>query len=176
MKKVINANTATSFKDFLDKSTNLITIFGILNALFIYSTTISDKDILPFLAPTFYLLSMLVWLELILFALECNDGSLKYKAFYYLIATIEIGLGYYFIRQFKLLLVELASLGLFFLCILLYGYLMIVILKPIIRRLTDKQFKIYQFIMIILATILGGITMMFINPLIHPWIEMIVTK
>ena len=31
------------FKDFLDKTTNLITLFGVFNALFIYSTTIDSE-------------------------------------------------------------------------------------------------------------------------------------
>ncbi|WP_414524170.1 hypothetical protein, partial [Umezakia ovalisporum] len=62
-----------SFKDFLDKTTNLVTLFGVFNALFIFSTTLDTEGPAEFLLSTFLLLSIFVWLELILFTLASSD-------------------------------------------------------------------------------------------------------
>jgi hypothetical protein len=99
------------FKDFLDKSTNLITVFGVLNALFIYSVTIDDTVFKSFLLPSFFILSLLCWLEIILFTIRSDNGSIKYDIFYFLSCSIQLGLIWYFIIKFAPLIVLVGLLG-----------------------------------------------------------------
>jgi hypothetical protein len=69
-----NKNIGIPFKDFLDQSTNLITIFGVLNALSLYSMSLKNESaqVASFLLPAFFLLGLFVWFELILFAVRSN--------------------------------------------------------------------------------------------------------
>lgn len=88
------------FKDFLDKCTNLITLCGIFNALFIYALTIKDSDLDQFLIPSFLILSIFTWYELILFTLKSSDESTKYQIFSFLLLSIQIGLVLLFFKKF----------------------------------------------------------------------------
>jgi len=42
------------FKEFLDKTTNLVTLFGVFNALFIYSISLDNEGSAEFLVPSFF--------------------------------------------------------------------------------------------------------------------------
>jgi hypothetical protein len=147
-------STETPFKIFLDKSTNLITIFGVFNALFIYSSSIANTEIKSFLLPSFFLLSMFVWLELIIFALRSSDGGNKYHLFYFLLCLVEIGLVYYFFILFKDLLIVLGAMGIFWGVI--YGIVMLFIwmLAKYLARLKEKNREKGIFIVILTSMII----------------------
>lgn len=163
-----------SFKDYLDKSTNLVTLFGVFNALFIYSATLDSKDAAEFMLPSFFILSMFVWLELILFTLSSNDGSKKYEFFLFLLCTIEFGLAYYFIVKFSGLLILLALFGIFF--IFFFLFMRLLTWLSLTRFVNTKKFKrkSYLFILMITSILLSGVTMKILFPLVQPVLEKLV--
>lgn len=107
------------FREFLDKSTNLLTIFGIFNALSVYAATIDEQPTFVLVAPVFIVLSIIVWWQVIMLSIDSNNGSKIYEAFILLIGMAQIGLVGYFIITYALLLLLLGALAIFFLCILL---------------------------------------------------------
>lgn len=151
--------TETSFKIFLDKSTNLITVFGVFNALFIYSSTIADNEIKSFLLPSFFLLSMFVWLELIIFALRSSDGSGKYHLFYFLLCLVEIGLVYYFFLLFKELLIFLGVMSIGGLLFYFAARLFVWMLAPYLARLKEKVREKVIFFVILFSIIITGVAL-----------------
>ncbi len=159
------------FKEFLDKSTNLITIFGVLNALLIYSSTINNKNIVQFLLPAFFALSLLVWFELILFAIDSNNGSKKYELFYFLACSIELGFLWYFVLIFKTLLSLLAFYGLFIL--LLYGIfkILLLILTKWLINYKSKTRRNLLALMLIISSIISGLILLFLLNLFEPWLK-----
>lgn len=92
-----------AFREFLDKSTNLITIFGVLNALVIYSSTHSIANASKVLPPCFFILSTWVWLEIIGLAVSSYNNSIKYIFFFLLAILIQIGLVILFVDLYKVL-------------------------------------------------------------------------
>lgn len=149
-------NTEIKFKDFLDKTTNLITLFGVFNALFIYSTTIKDQSVTDFLLPSFFGLSLFVWFELILFTLQSSNGSRKYLIFFGLICAVEIGLIWLFALLFSSLLILLLFQGIFFLIIYLFCNIIFKLTSPFLLKTNDKQYKNIAFILIFLSIIFSG--------------------
>ena len=91
-----------------------MTIFAILNALFIYSATIDDTNVKLFLLPSFFLLSLLIWFEIILFTLDSSDNSFRYEIFYFLSALVELGLIWYFVVNFYYILIAVGIVGAIF--------------------------------------------------------------
>lgn len=152
-------SSETPFKIFLDKSTNLITIFGVFNALFIYSSSITDTEIKSFLLPSFFLLSMFVWLELIIFALRSSDGGNKYHLFYFLLCFVEIGLVYYFFILFKDLLIVIGAIGIFFGVIYGLAMLFIWMLAKYLVRLKEKNREKGIFLVILTSMIITGVAL-----------------
>ncbi len=151
-------SSETPFKIFLDKSTNLITIFGIFNALFIYSSSIENTDIKSILLPSFFLLSMFVWLELIIFALHSSDRGNKYHLFYFLLCIVEIGLVYYFIILFKDLLIDIGITGGFLGIIFGVAMLFIWMLAKYLARLKEKNREKSIFLVILISMIITTAT------------------
>ena len=154
------------FKQFLDESSNLITIFGVFNALFIYSSQI-DKDISQFLLPTFLFLSLFIWYELILFAINSNNGTFKYELFYILTTTIQIGLIWFFVISFKLLLLYLLIPTIYFILIFIVSF----ILYYISKRLLKKRKKITSFIIVFLSIFISAGLLITTMNYIKPYIE-----
>lgn len=173
MKKLIN-NEGIPFKDFLNQSTNLITIFGVFNALFIYSTSVADKEISSFLLIPFFILSLLVWFELISFAFNSNDGSKKYELFYFLSCSIQIGLIWFFISEFKLFLSMIGVYGLLMAYVFLIILFFVWVFKKILRRLSDKKFKYVWFILVISSILLAGLLMELSTPIIKSVLEKVI--
>jgi hypothetical protein len=164
------------FKEFLDKTTNLVTLFGVFNALFIYSTTLDSEGAAEFLLPSFFVLSIFVWLELILFTLSSNDGAKKYELFFFLLCSVEMGLIWYFVVKFAGLLILLAFFGIFFLLVFAWTQLLTrIFIKPLERTKENKR-KNLIFLMIIVAILLSGIILKLTAPLLRPLIEKMVPE
>ena len=149
-------NKGIPFRDFLDKTTNLITLFGMFNALFIYSSTIEINIVTDFLLPSFFLLSMLVWLELILLTLSSSDGSFRYKIFYFLFCSVEIGLTYYFIIKFSDLLIQIGIIGILLLVVITLAYILLFFFTKQLERSNKKQKEIYIYIALIFSVVLSS--------------------
>lgn len=164
------------FKDFLDKTTNLITVFGIFNALFIYATTIEDSGAAEFLLPTFFLLSILVWIELVLFTVKSNDGSAKYYLFYILISTIGVGLIWFFVKKFAGLIALLIFIGIFFLFIFLFTKIITWTFIKFLAKRKEKNRDNYIYGIIMVSIILAGLTIKLSSPLIKPAINKIIPE
>lgn len=90
-----------SFRDFLDKSTNLLTIFGVLNALIIYSDSIVKTQIKEFIIIPLFVLSFFVLYELFVFSAITSKEEMKFTIFSFCIASIEIGMVLLFLDSFK---------------------------------------------------------------------------
>ena len=157
-------NKGIPFKEFLDKSTNLITIFGIFNALFIYATTITLKTAASFLLPTLFFLSLFVWFELILFALDSSNGSKKYEIFYFCCCTIELGLVVYFSVAFSPLLVMLGIFVLFLVLAYLIMHLLIWLYPKKILILFKKKRKVLTLITVFISFIIAVIIIKLLAP------------
>lgn len=164
------------FKDFLDKTTNLVTLFGVFNALFIYSTTLESKGAAEFLLPSFFILSIFVWLELILFTLASDDGTRKYELFFFLLCSVEIGLVWYFVVKFGGLLILLAFFGIFFLIVfLLTNVLTKIFLRPL-SKTKDKKRKNLIFVLILVSILLSGLILKLSDPLLGPILKKIIPE
>ena len=164
------------FKDFLDRTTNLVTLFGVFNALFIYSTTLKGEGAAEFLLPTFFILSILVWLELILFTLNSNDGTWRYELFFFLLCSVEIGLVWYFVGEFAGLLILLVFFGIFFLLVFLLTKVLTKIFLPTLSKLKDKKQESSIFVLILIAIVLSGLILKLTTPSLRPIIQMIVPE
>lgn len=68
-----------SFKQVVDKCTNLLTVIGIFNAISIYSATIPSSAISKLLSVIFLLLSILMLHEVLLFAIRIPNSSFANK-------------------------------------------------------------------------------------------------
>lgn len=159
-------NKGILFRDFLDKTTNLITLFGVFNALFIYSSTIEISVVTDFLLPSFFLLSMLVWLELILLTLSSSDGSFRYIIFYFLFCSVEIGLTYYFIIKFSDLLIQIGIVGILLVVIAL-AYILLKFFTKRLERSNEKQKEIYIYIALIFSVVLSSFLIKWILYLVN---------
>jgi hypothetical protein len=156
------------FRDFLDKSTNLTTIFGIFNALLMFSASLDNVDAAGFLTPSFLALSIFVWYELILFALHSNDGSRKYEIYYVLLCSIEIGLLWYFICAFAPLLAFFLLFGIFFLLTYIFTILLTKLLAKTIIKLKLVKVERVSFVIILTSVILSGLVIKISTPLTKP--------
>lgn len=148
---------AIPFKDFLEKSVSLITIFGIFNALFIYSNTIENQGASDFLLPTFYLLSLVVWFEIIISAVDSSNGNWRYELFYFLSCSIFIGLTWYFMSIFSPLLITLLIYGSFLLLIYLIARTFVFFLPKLIKKTSPKVSQYVHFFSIFCAIIIAAL-------------------
>jgi hypothetical protein len=173
-------NNKLPFKDFLDKSTNLITIFGVLNALFVYTTTIDNETAQAFLLPSFFVLSLLVWLEIIKFGLKSGDNSVDYTLFYFLACSIEIGLIIYFVSIFSSLVVLVGALAIIFLLTFLFVNIITRIFTMLVKKSSKliklfggnrKAFENLAYVFIIIAFIASILVFKAILHFANPWIE-----
>lgn len=149
---------SSSFREFIEKSTNLMTVFAILNALFIYSTTIDDTNVKLFLVPSFFLLSLLIWFEIILFTLDNSDNSFRYQTFYFLSAIVELGLIWYFVVKFYFILIAVGFVGAFFgLAYILILLLIWLLPKWILRLIKNEKInkKTVTSIVVLLAIVIS---------------------
>lgn len=159
------------FKDFLDKCTNLVTLFGVFNALLIYSFSIKDSDTDEFLIPTFLILSIFVWYELILFTLKSSDGSRKFLIFFGLICWVQLGLIVLFIKQFASLLISLIFpliiYGLIYIFVMLFFWLFFeCIPKKRLQKLGEKRLNNAVYVMIFISIIITFLVLYTLAPYI----------
>lgn len=153
MNEMLNKSSdSMSFREFLNKSTGLFTVFGIFNALLIYSDSLRFDDAKQFLVPTFYLLSILVWVEIIVYSLDSSNKSFQYKLFYVLACAVLIGLTWYFMATFGSILIGLgiaiAPLAIFY----ILARFSIILLTPYLKKKIKKNW-IILFIEIFIAII-----------------------
>lgn len=159
------------FKEFLDKSTNLITIFGVLNALIIYSATLDNKSAQSFLLPSLFLLSLLTWFELILFALRSSNESIKYEIFYFLACTVQLGLVWYFVTAFSglvlLVVIFMVWMGLTF----LVGQGLVRLFASLMVTRSQQIRKLFVLLIFITSLIISGLLIRICLPLLKPLID-----
>lgn len=129
------------FKEFLDKSTNLLTVFGVLNALVIYSSDVVNSDLGIVLSLCFFTLSLLVWFEIFWLAIDSNNGSPKYQIFEAIAMLIQVMLIWYFVTEFKAFVTIVCLFGLLLLMIYVIGQLLLRLVGRLIlkQRFISKQ-------------------------------------
>lgn len=158
-----------SFKQFLDESTNLLTIFGILNAVFVFSTTISNNHITEFLLAPLSLLSIVVLIVLIDFTLKSADGTRKYEFFYYLLCMIGLGMVMFFVSEFYSQIFGILSL--FLIIFYFYGVfrLLIFLVTKIIPPKGIKKLNSHVLLItfLILTIIIGVLFFKLFSPVIN---------
>jgi len=156
------------FKEFLDKCTNLISLFGVFNALLIYSFSIRDSDLDQFLIPAFLVLSIFVWYELMLFTWKSSDGSRKYHLFWCLISMVQIGLILIFIKKCASLIVfliyGLIFFGLIYIISMFLHWLFFKLVSvKYLQKMEDKKIEKIVYINIVIALIFTGIILKIIS-------------
>jgi len=164
------------FREYLDKSANLITIFGVFNALSIYSTTIENKNVTGYLLPSFFLLSLVVWYELLSFAHESDDGSRKYSIYTYLLFIIEIHLTIFFIYKFTSLALLITTIVLLGVYIYLCGRFLSFILSKWLEKQSDKVDKIMSYVIIVLSLVFAFFILKLTSPYVQSFIKDYVAK
>ncbi len=163
------------FKEFLDKSTSLFTLFGIFNALLIYTTSINDEIIALFLIIPFFLLTILICYEIIIFAFKSDNNSRKYDFFIHVIIVIEFVLIWYFIRMFIGLIVGLAFVGIIFLVPLLITFLFLKVFRKQLLRVGENKFTFIKISVFFVIFIINVIVLEITNSKYKPFIEKIVS-
>ena len=134
----------------LIKNTPLYTLFGIFNALLIYSTTIDQESVKEFLVPGFFLLSVLVWIVIFVSALKDSYKSKFNQVIYYLLAIVLLGLVIFFIKQFPELILSSLVIAIMLLPLYLIGRLMRYVIRPLSKWIKSKNI---MSILILLPTI-----------------------
>jgi hypothetical protein len=171
-------STKKSFKDYLDSITNLLTVFGIFNALFIFSTTVEDNTAATFLLPTFFLLSIFIWYELIIYTLKFVDNSKKIEYFFFLMSFIGIGMVWYFIIKFKPIVMFLSIQFSLYLLIVIFAFLFFKITSLLLRKkLTlenDGRNTKLKVLLFFISLIISGIILNYNIKHIVPLLEKII--
>jgi len=144
-----------TFREYINRSTNLLTVVGILNAIIIFSnsyeTGSSQKivDILRlFIAPPCFLITFLVVCEIIRFAFESATIEEKYKFIFFvgLMVNFEIGFIFIYLSKYALL-----SIGLIFSSIFI---LLFSLFLKISRKIFKKIKYIYAYIICFIVTLI----------------------
>jgi len=118
---------AITFRTHLEDNVNLLTIFGILNALIIFSQ--QGKDVDPYKLDLFnngmqlvsismYVLSILVLIELINNSIVSDNKSRKFQTFHLCMLLTTLGIGLIFLDKYFDLLM---GLGLAFMILIVAG-------------------------------------------------------
>lgn len=112
-----------TFKQHLNDCTNLLTIFGILNAVILFAAQkqarASEKfdfnfDGMQMISISMYLFSILVLMELIWSTLMADIRSSKVQAMYFLLCSTTVGMGMIFTGQYLSLLLGIGAMCCFF--------------------------------------------------------------
>lgn len=160
-----NDNEKKSFKEYLDSITNLLTVFGIFNALFIFSGTVEDDTAASFLLPTFFVLSMFIWYELIVYSLKYIDTSKKFEFFSLFLGFIGIGMVWYFIVKFKPLIMLLSVQFSLYLLVGILAYILFKVTSLIFKRKlslrNDGKNRTIKFSIFLISLIISGVILKF---------------
>jgi hypothetical protein len=152
-----NKNEKT-FKQCLDESTNLLTCFGVFNALTIYTGGIGD-DITNYIAMIFLLLSVLVLHEIHDFSTRSNNGSHKFKFYTDALALAEMLIIVYIVLKFPELRVYVVLFGLLALYYFSFYKLCLWILKRNGKfKINEKVVRNWKYICFLCAIILLVLT------------------
>jgi hypothetical protein len=156
------------FRDFVNKSTNLITVFGIFNALFIFSTTFEKTMAYQFLGIAFFALSVYVWIEIILMAIDCSDTSWRYELFSMFAISITIGLFVLFYHLFKLQIILLTAAAVFFILFFILTHYTIKLSIKRLAKVKETRRKSVIFLIMLASMFLTVIILKIGKPLIKP--------
>lgn len=177
----------SKFKTFIDKNTNILTMFAIFNALAVYASSIEeDGFIRQWLTAAFWLLSLLLFFELIISTWKTirqnkenseeekftRSDIFKFSIFYILASNIEIFLIAYFVVLFPqfTLFVVVMSIGIAIL--VLYVWLLVIIQdqrKKVAKSKNWSELKSYHIRKVITLgiVILIALTLILYNYLLN---------
>ena len=160
-----------SFKQHLDETTGLLTIFGILNAITIFAAQFHTNEIVKptevslnveganLISISMYLLSLLVLWEIIYYTVDRAEQGFKFTVFYILLGSTTMGVGVLFVSQYVGVVYSLAFLGAYGGLIALFGFLTVKLITLLITRRTAPWFKkhaqLISFLSILIALILA---------------------
>jgi len=135
-----------TFRQHLESHINLLTIFGILNAVLIFASQAKDvvlekldllNDGMQFVNLAMYALSILVLVEIIKSTLEVAGRSWQFHAYYFCLCFTTLGIGLMFIVKYHPLMLGI----LFFLAYLGCTYLLGLGFITIIVRLPGRMLR-----------------------------------
>lgn len=164
-----------SFKQLLDESTNLLSIFGILNAIILFATQKQEPsgevldlfgEGMQFISISMYLFSILVLIELIQHIFSSNIDSWKVQMYYFLLCTTTLGMGGLFLYHYWPLIAGVGMMFLFMLFVAVIFLCLRWILSKfsfINRRLDNLAPKNITGVMMIVAIIIGGLVVKLIK-------------
>lgn len=159
--------SSISFRSHIEANTNLLTIFGILNALIIYASqgkTVDNTKLdlfnngMQFISIGTYVLSIMVMIEILQNTLIIEDKNWKFSAFYLCIGSCTIGIGFVFLSNFGELIV---TLGIAFAYLTTAAVITAILsvskllLPKVVREYFDDRKKIVQFIELSLGLIIA---------------------
>lgn len=163
------------FREFLNKATNLITVFGIFNALFIFSTSFQRTNAYQLLGIAFFILSVYLWVEIILMAMECSDTTWRYEIFIMFSVGIAVGLVILFYELFKMQVILITIAGLFFILVFPMIHFAIKLSSKRIAKMNETKRKWTFLILIIVAMCTAILILKITSPVLKPvfqkWLE-----
>jgi hypothetical protein len=166
------------FREFLEKSVNLLTVFGILNALFIFSLTFKNSGAYQFLGVAFFIMSILVWIEIILSIFEATDDTWRYTLLYFLFCSVGVGLVWLFIELFRVYVAAGLFFALIFLIIAAINVPAIWIGRKLTAKMKEKRRRNILTIVLLISILLTGVffslTGKYVRPVITPIFEKVV--
>jgi len=163
----LKALKGVPFTKFLNESVNLLTAFGILNGLILFSFEISGF-LSTILAIPLFVISILIWFEVLKMCRRSDDQSISYMIFWYSAIAIQFGLIVYFITLFRTFSTFMLLLG----C--MYGSMAgtIEILFRIIQKRTgkprDQLYGHFPLIIMIAVLVMAFVGKYIVGPLISP--------
>jgi hypothetical protein len=159
------------FPEFINKATNLITVFGIFNALFIFSTSFEKTQAYQFLGIAFFVLSVYVWIEIISMAMKFSDTTWRYELFIMFAVSITIGLVVLFYELFKLQILVVAAAGLYFIILFIIGTLVMKVSMKKLAKMKGNKRQIITLLLIIASITITFIILKILSPSLKPLFE-----
>lgn len=167
----------TTFKKHLEDNVNLLTIFGIFNALILF--TGQGKEIDPhkldlfnngmqFISISMYVLSILVLIELINNTIDTDNKSWKFKTFEICLLSTTAGIGFIFLDKYFDLLI---GFGFVFATLIIAGIiagilgLIKYVLPKRLLKVLEKQKQTVAFIQILSGIIITYLLIKSLPPL-----------
>jgi hypothetical protein len=175
-----------TFKEFIDKTVNLLTVFAIFNGLTIYSASIGVKSLSVYLSMMFLGLSILIWFELLSYTISFNQDNYKFHIFNLTTLLIEFALIGYFLYTYAGFVYLICVFGIFLALLLLFRWVttgiaanlfILLFRKDLKKKPETKETKLrwFTFIWIIIlmapSTFLARYTVVKSYPYIGPFIE-----
>jgi hypothetical protein len=166
-----NIKIGIPFMDFLNQCTNLLTIFAIFNALIAYALTLKPgaSGASYNLALAFYGMSLLVWIQIIIFAFRSNDKTFYYLVFFVFAFTVQIELTLLYIKQHALFFGLLVIAGVYLGVVFGNGYLLNWLFRKWTSRLSVRKQRNVMAIFVLFSAIVVAVVVHFTAPYIRPY-------